>query len=75
VRGLHRIPPHPCELSVQRTEVGLLMQHYGEVRSPFVDCDELSFIEDAPFHSLQQFILAKTPGAPSSVCRAYTLKW
>jgi hypothetical protein len=53
--------PHPCELSVQRTEVGLLMQHHGEVRSPFVDCDELSLIEDAPFHIPQQFILAKTP--------------
>jgi hypothetical protein len=37
------------------------MQHHGGVRSPFVDCDELSFIEDAPFHSPQQFILAKTP--------------
>jgi hypothetical protein len=48
-------------LQEARTEVGLLMQHYGEVRSPFVDCEELSFIEDAPFHSPQQFILAKTP--------------
>jgi hypothetical protein len=61
VRVLHSLPNHAYDLSVQRTEVGLLMLHHGEERSPFVGSDELSIIEDAPFHSPQQFILAKTP--------------